>query len=40
MAAERLNVFDIDDAREVWFLGEGDGMELVLGSLKVPRSRR
>ena len=32
--------FDIDDAREVWCSGEGAGMELVLGSLKVPRSRR
>ena len=32
--------FDVEDGREVRFLGEGDGVELVLGSLRAPRARR
>ena len=32
--------FDVEDGREVRFSGEGDGMELVLGSLRVPRDLR
>ena len=32
--------FDVEDGREVQFSGEGDGVELVLGSHSAPRARR